>query len=147
MERDRKVRLSTMSGALIRDTRDKPLDAHRGVYSTVNLGITPVALGSSANFVRFSAMLLQTGAFNCVGQQHSPGHGRAFAGSFVPTSQLYFSGGGTSLRASRLMKPDTTPGSFLQRSENQSGCVNVTVPVGGRQLFILNSEVRSRWGL
>ncbi|PYV79524.1 MAG: hypothetical protein DMG96_03805 [Acidobacteria bacterium] len=27
-------------------------------------------------------------------------------------------------------------------SSGQSGCVNVTVPVGGRELFILNSELR-----
>jgi outer membrane translocation and assembly module TamA len=31
--------------------------------------------------------------------------------------------------------------------KGQSGCVNVTVPVGGRQLFILNSEARFPLGI
>jgi outer membrane protein assembly factor BamA len=48
LPRDRNVHLSTLSGTLIRDTRDKPLDAHRGIFSTLTLGITPTAFGSSA---------------------------------------------------------------------------------------------------
>src|SRR5947209_11791116 len=145
MERVRNVRLSTMSGALIRDTRDKPLDAHRGVYSTVNLGITPVALGSSANFVRFFGQYAYYKPVRAMVLASSIrlGMARAFAGSFVPTSQLFFSGGGTSLRGfpidaagpQRLVP-------FCNVLQGQSGCVNVTVPVGGRQLFILNSEAR-----
>jgi outer membrane protein assembly factor BamA len=150
MERDRNVRLSTMSGALIRDTRDKPLDAHRGMYSTVNLGITPVALGSSANFVRFFG---QYAYYKPVGSMVLAnsirlGMARAFAGSFVPTSQLYFSGGGTSLRGFPIDEAGPqrlVP--FCNVLKNQSGCVNVTVPVGGRQLFILNSEVRFPLGI
>ncbi len=54
LDRDRHVHLSTLSGSLIRDTRDKPLDAQRGVYSTVN----PVAyapFGSSASFGKLFA--------------------------------------------------------------------------------------------
>jgi outer membrane protein assembly factor BamA len=150
MERDRNVRLSTMSGALIRDTRDKPLDAHRGMYSTVNLGITPVALGSSANFIRFFGQYAYYKPVRSIVLANSIrlGMASAFAGSFVPTSQLYFSGGGTSLRGfpidgagpQRLVP-------FCNVLKNQSGCVNVTVPVGGRQLFILNSEVRFPLGI
>ena len=37
---DRHVRLSTFDGEYIRDTRDKPLDAHRGMYQTFDFGIT-----------------------------------------------------------------------------------------------------------
>ena len=36
MSRDRNVLLSTFSGSLIRDTRDHPLDAHRGIFATLN---------------------------------------------------------------------------------------------------------------
>jgi outer membrane protein assembly factor BamA len=66
-----------------------------------------------------------------------------FAGSFVPTSQLFFSGGGTSLRGFPIDQAGPqrlVP--FCNVLQGQSGCVNVTVPVGGKQLFILNSEVR-----
>jgi len=150
MERDRNVRLSTMSGALIRDTRDKPLDAHRGMYSTVNLGITPVALGSSANFVRFFGQYAYYKPLRSIVLANSIrlGMAKAFAGSFVPTSQLYFSGGGTSLRGFPIDEAGPqrlVP--FCNVLKNQSGCVNVTVPVGGRQLFILNSEVRFPLGI
>jgi len=150
MERDRNVRLSTMSGALIRDTRDKPLDAHRGMYSTVNLGITPVALGSSANFVRFFGQYAYYKPVRSLVLANSIrlGMAKAIAGSFVPTSQLYFSGGGTSLRGFPIDEAGPqrlVP--FCNVLKNQSGCVNVTVPVGGRQLFILNSEVRFPLGI
>jgi outer membrane protein assembly factor BamA len=67
----------------------------------------------------------------------------ALAGSFVPTSQLFFSGGGTSLRGFPIN--EAGPQSivpFCNVLQNQTGCVDVTVPLGGRQLFILNSEMR-----
>src|SRR5258708_5479803 len=145
LPQDQNVHLSTGSGTLLRDTRDKPLDAHRGSFSTVNLGITPTALGSSANFAKL------TGQFAYYRQFHSivfadsirMGLAKAFAGSFVPTSQLYFSGGGSSLRGFPIDQAGPqrlVP--FCNVLSKQTGCVNVTVPVGGRELFILNSEIR-----
>jgi outer membrane protein insertion porin family len=71
------------------------------------------------------------------------GMAKSFSGSFVPTSQLFFSGGGTSLRGFPLDEAGPqriVP--FCNVLQNQTGCVNITVPLGGRQLFILNSEVR-----
>jgi outer membrane translocation and assembly module TamA len=68
---------------------------------------------------------------------------KSFADSFVPTSQLYFSGGGSSLRGFPIDEAGPqriVP--FCNVLSQQTGCVNITVPVGGRQLFILNSEVR-----
>jgi len=52
---DQHVRLSTLSGTYVRDTRDHPLDAHKGMYQTLELGINPTALGSSVNFARLRA--------------------------------------------------------------------------------------------
>lgn len=145
LERDRNVRLSTVSGTLIRDTRDQPLDAHKGSFSTVDLGITPVDFGSSADFARLFA-------------QHAfyrPAHGmvwansvrlglvKAFSNSFVPTSQLFFAGGGTTLRGFPVNEAGpqrVVP--FCNVLTGNTGCVNITVPVGGRQLFVLNSELR-----
>jgi outer membrane protein insertion porin family len=143
--RDRDVELSTFSGTFIRDTRDKPLDAHHGSFTTVDFGITPTALGSSANFNRLFAQY----AF------YKPAHGmvianslrlglaKAFSGSFVPTSELFFAGGGTTLRGFPIDEAGPqrlVP--FCNVLTGTTGCVNITVPVGGRQLFILNSELR-----
>ena len=145
LPQDLNVYLSTFSGTLLRDTRDKPLDAHRGSFSTLNLGITPTALGSSANFAKL------TGQYAYYKQLHSVvfansirlGLVKSFANSFVPTSQLYFSGGGSSLRGFPIDEAGPqriVP--FCNVLSQQTGCVNVTVPVGGRQLFIFNSEAR-----
>jgi outer membrane protein insertion porin family len=145
LPRDRNVHLSTFSSTLIRDTRDKPLDAHRGVFSTVNLGITPIQLGSSASFAKLFGQYAFYKPVRSMVFANSVrlGLAKAIAGSFVPTSQLYFSGGGTSLRGFPINEAGPqrlVP--FCNVLQGQSGCVNVTVPVGGRQLFILNSELR-----
>ena len=145
LSQDRNVRLSTFSGTLIRDTRDKPLDAHRGIFGTINLGITPTALGSSANFARLFGQFATYKSFHSVVFANSIrlGLAKSFEGSFIPTSQLYFSGGGTSIRGFPIDEAGPqrlVP--FCTGLQNQTGCVNVTVPVGGNELFILNSEVR-----
>jgi outer membrane protein assembly factor BamA len=66
----------------------------------------------------------------------------------VPTSQLFFSGGGTSLRGFPIDEAGPqrlVP--FCNVLQGQTGCVDITVPVGGRQLFILNSEARFPLGI
>jgi outer membrane protein assembly factor BamA len=146
----RNVRLSTLSATVIRDTRDKPLDGHHGAFATVNLGITPVAFGSSANYAKLFGQYAFYKPFHSLVFANSVrlGLAKAFAGSFVPTSQLYFSGGGTSLRGFPIDEAGpqrVVP--FCNVLKGQSGCVNVTVPVGGRQLFILNSELRFPLGI
>ena len=145
LPQDQNIHLSTLSSTLIKDTRDKPLDAHRGVFSTLNLGITPAALGSSATFARFFGQYAFYKPFHSVvfANNLRLGLAKPLAGSFVPTSQLYFSGGGTSLRGFPIDEAGPehlVP--FCNVLEGESGCVNVTVPLGGRQLFIFNSEMR-----
>ena len=145
LPRDREVRLSTVSAAFIRDTRDKPLDAHKGSYTTINFGITPTAFGSSANFNRLFAQYAFYQPIHGIIWANSIrlGFDKAFSGSFVPTSQLFFAGGGTTLRGFPIDEAGPqriVP--FCNVLQGTSGCVNVTVPVGGRQLFILNSELR-----
>jgi outer membrane protein assembly factor BamA len=145
LDQDRNVLLSTFSASLIRDTRDNPLDAHRGLYSTTSFGITPTALASSANFTKLFGQVAYYRPLHSLVFANSVRLGLAapFAGSFVPTSQLFFSGGGTSLRGFPIDEAGPqrlVP--FCNVLQGQSGCVKVTVPVGGKQLFILNSEVR-----
>ena len=150
LPQDRHVRLSTVSATLIRDTRDKPLDAHRGSFSTINIGITPTAFGSSANFAKLFGQYAYYKPVHSVVFANSIRIGLAspFSGSFVPTSQLFFSGGGTSLRGFPIDQAGPqrlVP--FCNVLQGESGCVNVTVPVGGKQLFIFNSEARFPLGI
>src|SRR5215469_17894148 len=150
LPQDRSVRLSTVSVTFIHDTRDKPLDAHRGMLGTVDVGITPTALGSSANFAKLFGQYAYYKPLHSIVLANSIRIGLAapFADSFVPTSQLFFSGGGTSLRGFPIDQAGPqrlVP--FCNVLQGQSGCVNITVPVGGKQLFILNSEVRFPLGI
>ena len=150
LPQDRNVHLSTFSGTLLRDTRDKPLDAHRGTFSTLTLGITPTVLGSSASFAKLTGQYAYYKPFRYLVFANSIrlGMAKSFAGSFVPTSQLYFSGGGNSLRGFPIDQAGPqriVP--FCNVLTGQTGCTNVTVPVGGRQLFILNSEARFPLGI
>ncbi len=145
LPQDRNVRLSTLSGTWIRDTRDKPLDAHRGFYQTVDLGITPSAFGSSTNFVR---LLGQNSYYQPLGpivwaNRIEWGAAKGFAGNTVPTSELFFTGGETSLRGFPIngAGPQRTVPACASASD-PSTCTNLRLPVGGTQLFIVNSEVR-----
>ena len=150
LPQDRNVHLSTVSGTLLRDTRDKPLDAHRGSFSMLTLGITPTAFGSSANFARLLSQYAFYKPFHSIVFANSVRLGmvKSFSGSFVPTSQLFFSGGGTTLRGFPIDEAGPqrlVP--FCNVLKGQTGCVNVTVPVGGRELFVLNSELRFPLGI
>ena len=145
LPQDQNVRLSTVSGSLIRDTRDHPLDAHRGTFTTVNLGITPIAFGSSANFARLFGQYSFYRPLHGVVWANSfrLGLAKAFLDSFVPTSQLFFAGGQTTLRGFPVDQAGPqriVP--FCDVLTGDTGCVPVTVPTGGRQLFIFNSELR-----
>jgi outer membrane protein insertion porin family len=145
LPQDRNIHLSTFSATLIRDTRDKPLDAHKGRLENLTLSISPSALGSSVNFAKLFGQYAFYKPLHSVVFANSIrlGLAEAFAGSFVPTSQLYFSGGGTTLRGFPIDEAGpqrVVP--FCNVLKGQSGCVNITVPVGGTQLFVMNSEMR-----
>lgn len=145
LESDRHVRLSYFSSTLIHDTRDKPLDSHSGFYQTVDVRIVPTALGSSVNFSRMLAQVAYYKPLHSIVLANSVrlGLAKPFSGSDVPTSQRFFAGGGTTLRGfpvnqagpQRLVH-------FCPVGTISTSCPLITVPVGGDQLFILNSEVR-----
>jgi outer membrane protein assembly factor BamA len=145
---DQRLRLSTLSSAWIRDTRDKPLDAHQGFYQTLDFGITPKFLGSSTNFVRFMGQSSYYKPFlekrNLVwANRVTLGLAKSFASSHVPTSERFFSGGETTLRGFSIngAGPQRTVPA-CSKPDDPSTCTNIRVPVGGNQLFMLNSEVR-----
>ncbi len=151
LPQDQRLRLSTLSATWIRDTRDKPLDASRGFYETLDLGITPKALGSNTNFARF---LGQGSYYKPFGKtvwanRITLGLAKSFASSSdVPTSERFFSGGETTLRGFPIN--GAGPQRTVPACSNPavpSTCINLQVPVGGDQLFMFNSEFRFPLGI
>ena len=143
---DRHVRLSTFSGTYLRDTRDNVLDAHKGLYESYELGVNPSALGSSVDFARFMGQAAYyKDIFHGIIWANSIRLGleQPFNNSHVPLSEKFFSGGGSTLRGFPLngAGPQRTIPACGNPSDPAT-CSNITVPVGGNELFILNSEFR-----
>jgi outer membrane protein insertion porin family len=146
LPQDRRVRLSTFSGEYVRDTRDKPLDAHKGIYQIADFGVTPVALGSSADFVRFlgqTAFYIPVRRWLTWANNFRLGFASPFAGSAVPLSQNFFSGGADSLRGFPINGAGPQrPVTVCSNPADSSTCTLISVPVGGEALFIFNTEAR-----
>lgn len=146
LPQDQHVRTSTVSGEYLRDSRDNPLDAHRGAFQTFDFGITPSAFGSSADFVRMlgqNAFYIPARSWLTWANNIRLGFTIPFAGSSVPLSERFFSGGADSLRGFPIngagpQRPVTACGN----PADPSTCTLISVPVGGDMLFILNSEAR-----
>ncbi|MBV8897079.1 MAG: BamA/TamA family outer membrane protein, partial [Acidobacteriaceae bacterium] len=119
--------------SLIQDKRDDPTDAHRGVYTTVDLSYAPSSLGSQTQFARglfrnstyysihrdwVFARSTQFGVISRTGGRPS-----------IPLAERLYSGGSTSIRAF----PDF-----------QAGPRDLLTgfPLGGNALFINNLELR-----
>lgn len=143
---DQHIRLSTVSGSYVRDTRDSPVDAHKGIYETLELEVNPEALGSSVSFARLlgqTAYYKQLTAGIVWANSVRIGLEQSFAGSHVPLSEKFFSGGGSTLRGFPLNgagpQRDIT---VCSNPADTSTCAPIRVPIGGNQLLILNSELR-----
>ncbi len=153
LPKDRNVTLSTLGAAWVNDTRDRPLDPHRGVYQTADFNLSPMAIGSSANFARFLGQTAyyrpMFGSPNIIwANSIRAGLAKGYAGSTVPLSESFFTGGSTTLRGFPIdgAGPQRTV-PVCSNPDNPSTCTNINVPVGGTQLLILNSEGRFPTGL
>jgi outer membrane protein assembly factor BamA len=146
LPQDQRVRTSTFSGEYVRDTRDQPLDAHHGLYQTVSFGVTPTALGSSSNFTRFlgqTAFYLPMRPWLTWANNFRIGLASPFAGSYVPLSERFFSGGADSLRGFPINGAGPQrPVAVCNNPSDASTCSIISVPVGGHMLAIVNSEAR-----
>jgi outer membrane protein insertion porin family len=146
LPQDRHVRLSTVSAEYVRDTRDKPLDAHKGLYQTFDLGVTPTAFGSSANYVRFlgqTAFYIPIRPWLTWANNFRLGFASPFANSEVPLSQKFFTGGADSLRGFPINGAGPQrPVQVCSNPADSSTCTLISVPVGGETLFIFNTEAR-----
>lgn len=138
---DQHVRLSSLSTTYLRDTRDNALDAHKGMYQSCDFTLNPKVLGSNFNFVK---LLAQTSHFRPLplgivwANSIRLGMEKPISGH-IPVSEKFFSGGGSTLRGFPLNgagPQQTIPACGI------TGCFPITVPVGGNQLLIINSEFR-----
>ncbi len=143
---DQHVRLSAVSASYVRDTRDSPVDAHKGIYETLELEVNPEALGSSVSFARLlgqTAYYKQLSGGVVWANSLRIGVEQSFAGSHVPLSEKFFSGGGSTLRGFPLNgagpQHDIT---VCSNPADTSTCAPIRVPIGGNQLLIVNSELR-----
>ncbi len=143
---DTHVRLSTLTANYVRDTRDSTLDAHKGIYESFQIDFNPSALGSSVSFTK---LLGQTAYYKKVfgntvwANSLRLGFETALGDSHVPVSELFYSGGGATLRGYSLngAGPQHTIPACGDPADT-STCSLIKVPLGGRQLAILNSEFR-----
>jgi len=130
------VRIGIPSFTYIRDTRDNPVDSHKGNYLVFDTGVTSHALGSQANFGRF---LLQHSEYHAFGRKgrfvlaHSTQLGIeqpwGSATAIVPLAERFFSGGGNSHRGFAL---------------NEAGPrdLGTGYQLGGEAVFVNNLELR-----
>jgi outer membrane protein assembly factor BamA len=141
---DQHVRLSTFAVNFTRDTRDSPLDEHKGMLQSAEFDINSTKLGSSVNFAKLN---LQSAYYKRIfhdiiwANSIRIGLAQPFAGSFVPLNQAYFTGGGNTLRGFPLDSAGPQRQVPVCSSAPVS-CTLIQVPTGGNELLILNSELR-----
>ena len=130
------VRIGIPSFTYIRDTRDDPVDSHKGNYLVFDTGVASHVLGSQDNFTRF---LLQHSEYYRFGRKgrfvfaHSTRLGveQPWGGpsAIVPLPERFFAGGGNSLRGFAI---------------NEAGPrdLGTGYQLGGEALFVNNLELR-----
>jgi len=149
---DQNVRLSSLSASYSRDSRDNPLDAHKGIYQSFQIDLNPSFLGSSTSFGRF---LGQTAYYRSLTSDSSLvwanslrlGMEHAFGGNHIPISESFFSGGGSTLRGFSLNGAGPQREVFVCPADNPNCGEKIPVPVGGKELVIFNSELRFPLGI
>ena len=140
------VHLSTLTASWVHDTRDNVLDAHRGCYQNYEFDVSPYWMGSNFSFAQ---LVSQTAYYKNIGKgiiwanSLRIGLEQPFDGSEVPLSSSFFAGGGSTLRGFPL------DGAGPQREIPVCGipgdlatCSKITVPNGGNELLIINTELR-----
>ena len=140
------VHLSTLAASWVHDTRDNVLDAHTGIYLNYEIDVSPYWMGSNFSFAQFvsqSAYYKNIGKGIIWANSLRIGLEQPFAGSEVPISSAFFAGGGSTLRGFPLN------GAGPQRTilvcgnpSDLATCSKITVPNGGNELLIINTELR-----
>jgi outer membrane protein insertion porin family len=147
LPKDQHVRVSGVYAQYIHDTRDKPLDAHSGIYQTFSFTIAPSAIGSSSNFTKFvgqTALYKQVKPWLVWANNFRLSLANPFGtDGYVPLSERFFSGGPESLRGFAIdAAGPQRPVPVCSNPSDSSTCSLISVPAGGLMLAIFNSEGR-----
>jgi outer membrane protein insertion porin family len=144
------VRVGLPAFTYIRDTRDNPVDSHKGTFNTFDIGVASNIFGSETNFVR---VVVQNSTYHQFRRNRwvfarstrigieepfsdtsaaiaPPGPGTLPPSSFIPLPERFLAGGGTSHRGFGV---------------NQAGPRDLSTgqPLGGEAMFLNNLELRS----
>ncbi len=149
---DQHVRVAGFGANLTRDTRDNPLDEHKGVLHSIEVDINSTKLGSSVDFAKLTTQAaFYKEKFHHIIWANSVRIGLAqpFASSFVPLSEAFFTGGGDSLRGFPLdgagpqrPVPVCTTTTGCSCPVLGPTCALINVPSGGNELLVINAEAR-----
>jgi outer membrane protein assembly factor BamA len=127
------VRVGVAGFSFVRDRRDDPIDAHRGSYTTVDLALAAIPLGSQTGYGRVlarNATYYRITKDLVFARSLSFGTIERYAGlADIPLAERFFSGGASSQRAF----PDNQAGP----RDTETG-----FPIGGRALLINTVELR-----
>jgi outer membrane protein insertion porin family len=142
---DQHVRLSTVSASFTHDTRDNILDAHKGLLQSEEIDFNSTKLGSNVDFAKLTT---QTAYYKKIkyniiwANSIRIGLAQPFSNSFVPLSEAFFSGGGSTLRGFPLDSAGPQRPVEVCSTGSSTDCTYIKVPSGGNELLILNSEFR-----
>ena len=142
---DQHVRLSTLAANVTRDTRDNPLDEHKGSIQSLEVDFNPTKLGSSVNFAKLTGQFAyyKTIPHNIVlANSVRIGLAQPFAGSMVPISEAFFTGGGNTLRGFPLDGAGPQKQVKVCSTGSSTDCSFIQVAAGGNELLLINSEAR-----
>jgi outer membrane protein insertion porin family len=134
------VRVGILSVNYIQDRRDDPLDAHKGIYNTVDLGLASKIFGSQVNFARG---LARNATYHRIGKKLVLARQTTLGDIFpyhyqsgitdvldaVPIAERFFSGGGESHRG--------FPNNQAGPRDPKTG-----FPIGGTALLFNSTELR-----
>ena len=131
------VRLGLISGALIQDHRDDPLDPHKGYYFSVDLGLAEHIFGSQRNFLR---LLARHSSYYKIGKRLVVARNTVFgeilafdytgtAYDSIPLPERFYSGG------------DTTDRGFPPEQAGPRD-PNTGFPIGGTAMLFNQTELR-----
>jgi outer membrane protein insertion porin family len=131
------VRLGLITGSIIQDRRDDPVEPHKGYYNSLDIGVAEHVFGSDRDFVRF---LARNSSYYRIGRRmvfaRSTEFGDIYAFHYgtdvsdaVPLPERFFGGGSTSNRGF----PDLQSGP----RDPETG-----FPIGGNALLFNQLELR-----
>ena len=145
------VRIGILSANLAHDRRDNPANPHRGMYSTLNVGVSGRFFGSQRSFAR---ALLRNATYYPLGKNWVLARQTQFglivpfaspsgidAQESVPLPERFYAGGADSLRAFPFNQAGPRDiGAPLVPNGPSSDPTGF--PLGGNALFINNIELR-----